>query len=392
VGVIVIIIAIIFFFANVPDIKTEDTYHMDDSSPNVSHSIWTHPHFVMAVAAQFLYVAAQAGIFSFLINYMIAEPPPVPEKWKGTEATAPGKGMSEWIDVKKAILPKDIKDVPTLAEKLKQKSDPISAFLSSQLDKTTVEHLDRAATQPKKLRTMLAKDLNAVVHCVVAVETNRGEVVTNQLLYTEERFAGASLSDETKAMIAKKPYSKDLSRLNRMLLRDSYPAALPYTDGILGFTDKAGSNFVSLGFVLFLIGRFTGAGLLRKVSAHKLVGLYGLLNVIICCLVVFKFGWFSVVCVFLSYFFMSIMFPTIFALGIFGLGARAKKASAFIVMAIMGGALLPKLMGHVGDLYDMSRAFLVPMGCFAFVSFYGYFWPKFSKAESLHVDPTRGGH
>ena len=66
------------------------------------------------------------------------------------------------------------------------------------------------------------------------------------------------------------------------------------------------------------------------------------------------------VCVFLSYFFMSIMFPTIFALGIFGLGARAKKASAFIVMAIMGGALLPKLMGYVADKYDMSRGFIVP--------------------------------
>ena len=65
---------------------------------------------------------------------------------------------------------------------------------------------------------------------------------------------------------------------------------------------------------------------------------------------------------------MSIMFPTIFALGIFGLGARAKKASAFIVMAIMGGAILPKLMGYVADQYDMSRSFIVPMVCFAFVA------------------------
>ena len=89
-------------------------------------------------------------------------------------------------------------------------------------------------------------------------------------------------------------------------------------------------------------------------------------------------------CVFLSYFFMSIMFPTIFALGIFGLGARAKKASAFIVMAIMGGAILPKLMGSVADKFDMSRGFIVPMFCFAFVAFYGFNWPKFSKAESLH--------
>ena len=78
--------------------------------------------------------------------------------------------------------------------------------------------------------------------------------------------------------------------------------------------------------------------------------------------VVLKLGWVSVACVFLSYFFMSIMFPTIFALGIHGLGARAKKASSFIVMAIMGGAILPKLMGAVGDAYDMSRGFIVPIG------------------------------
>ena len=90
------------------------------------------------------------------------------------------------------------------------------------------------------------------------------------------------------------------------------------------------------------------------------------------------------VCVFLSYFFMSIMFPTIFALGIFGLGARAKKASSFIVMAIMGGAILPKLMGEVADEYDLSRGFIVPMFCFAFVAFYGFKWPSLSGAEARH--------
>ena len=115
------------------------------------------------------------------------------------------------------------------------------------------------------------------------------------------------------------------------------------------------------------------------------------MNVLATLLVFFKLGWISVACVFLSYFFMSIMFPTIFALGIFGLGARAKKASAFIVMAIMGGALLPKLMGYVADEYDMSRGFIVPMFCFAFVAFYGFNWPKFSKSDSLHVKAI-GGH
>jgi FHS family L-fucose permease-like MFS transporter len=116
------------------------------------------------------------------------------------------------------------------------------------------------------------------------------------------------------------------------------------------------------------------------------------MNVLACLLVFCKLGWLSVACVFLSYFFMSIMFPTIFALGIFGLGARAKKASAFIVMAIMGGAILPKLMGHVADQYDMSSGFIVPLACFAFVALYGFSWAKLSKAESLNGIKVGSGH
>ncbi len=256
VGVVVLLLAVVFFFANVPDVKMEDDYHLDDSSPDSSHSIWTHPHFVMAVAAQFLYVAAQAGIFSFFINYMTSQTPPLPESWT-------------------------------------------SGFLKDWLK------------------------------------------------------AG--------------------------------------TSGAMEFTDQGAARLASVGFVFFLAGRFSGAAILKKYSAHKVLGLYGLINVICCLLVFLKLGWLSVICVFLSYFFMSIMFPTIFALGIHGLGARAKKASAFIVMAIMGGAILPKLMGAVGDHYDMSRAFIVPLACFAFVSFYGFNWPKFSKVESLHsTGPIRG--
>jgi FHS family L-fucose permease-like MFS transporter len=162
--------------------------------------------------------------------------------------------------------------------------------------------------------------------------------------------------------------------------------------GAVSLSDKGAANLASLGFVCFLAGRFSGAGILRKFSAHKVLGLYGLINVLCCLLIFLKLGWVSVICVFLSYFFMSIMFPTIFALGIFGLGARAKKASSFIVMAIMGGAVLPKLMGYVADKFDMSRGFIVPLFCFAFVAFYGFNWSKLSGAESLTGVKTTGGH
>ena len=108
-----------------------------------------------------------------------------------------------------------------------------------------------------------------------------------------------------------------------MLLADAYPEQLPFQDGILCFSNRAASFLATLGFICFLTGRFTGAGLLRKVSAHQIVGLYGILNVLMCLLIFLKLGWLSVLCVFLSYFFMSIMFPTIFALGIF----RTRRAS-----------------------------------------------------------------
>jgi MFS transporter, FHS family, L-fucose permease len=162
--------------------------------------------------------------------------------------------------------------------------------------------------------------------------------------------------------------------------------------GVLVISDKGAANLASVGFICFLVGRFSGAALVKKFSAHRVLGLYAVLNVTACLLIFLKLGWISVACVFLSYFFMSIMFPTIFALGIFGLGARAKKASAFIVMAIMGGAVLPKLMGYVADQYDMSRGFIVPMICFAFVAVYAFNWPRFSQADSLNGANLSRGH
>ena len=160
----------------------------------------------------------------------------------------------------------------------------------------------------------------------------------------------------------------------------------------LGFSNKAAANLASLGFLLFLIGRFTGTAILKKFAAHTLLGVYGAVNVALCLIIFLKLGWISVVGVFLTYFFMSIMFPTIFALGIFGLGARAKKASSFIVMAIMGGAILPKLMGAIADKSDLSRGFIVPMLCFAVVAVYGFMWPRLSGPEGMHGVSATGGH
>ena len=258
IAIVVLIMAIIFYFTNLPDLNTTDEYNIDNAETVGSKkSIWKHKHFVGGVTAQFLYVAAQAGIFSFFINYMVEEVPAI------------SKSMADsWF------------------------------------------------------------------------------------------FADRTFMHEGAF-----------------------------------FVNEKGATFLlgTIGFPLFLLGRATGTAILRKIKAHLVLGTYAAANVLLCLVVVFKLGWISVAAVFLSFFFMSIMFPTIFALGIYGLGKQAKRASGFIVMSIMGGAIMPKIMGYLGDVYNMSVGFLVPLFCFAAIAAYAYNWAKLSSAEGdINISVTKG--
>ncbi len=224
------------------------------------NSIWSAPHFTGATISQFLYVAAQAGIFSFFINYMVEEVPAISESLK-----------SSW-------------------------------------------------------------------------------------------FIGGE---------------------NGSILRD----------GSYFLTEKGATSLMSwMAFPLFLLGRFTGSFILRVTKAHNMLGLYSFINVMLMFVIVANLGWLSVAAVFFSFFFMSIMFPTIFSLGIFGLGEKSKMASSFIVMAIMGGAVLPKVMGAIGDKEGMSAGYIVPAVCFMVIALYGFFWTKLSGSEGLNGVKFGSGH
>jgi FHS family L-fucose permease-like MFS transporter len=126
------------------------------------------------------------------------------------------------------------------------------------------------------------------------------------------------------------------------------------------------------GFGLFWLGRFSGSTLfMRIIRPNRLLSFYALMNVITMSLVVAGLGWISVIALFSTYFFMSVMFPTIFALGIKELGPLTKKASSFLVMSIVGGAIFPVIMGRIADVSTMALGFIVPLVCFAFVFYYG---------------------
>jgi FHS family L-fucose permease-like MFS transporter len=104
---------------------------------------------------------------------------------------------------------------------------------------------------------------------------------------------------------------------------------------------------------------------------RKLMGLYGLINIVLVGIAVIYPGWIGVWAIFLTSFFMSLMFPTIFALGIKGLGPHTKIAGSMIVMAIVGGAVLTPLMGMVAT-KSMAIAMLYPLACYVVVTFYAY--------------------
>ncbi|MEO7045749.1 MAG: glucose/galactose MFS transporter, partial [Ferruginibacter sp.] len=101
-------------------------------------------------------------------------------------------------------------------------------------------------------------------------------------------------------------------------------------------------------------------------------------------IVALEFGWTSLIALYAVFFFMSLMFPTIFALAIKSLGNHTKEGASFLVMAVAGGAIFPPLMGAVADAYGMSLGFLVPIPLFAFIVYYAVNGYKIKADNNYH--------
>jgi MFS transporter, FHS family, L-fucose permease len=351
VAVVVVLLAVVFYFSNVPDIKTQDEYHLDDK--DAKDEVTAAPR---EVNHGLVYCLILGNVAALMCVF----------------------GMIAWL-ILGAL-----------------GAGPHLAGLASSLPYPGATPL----TDEAALLTVLAWAGVVGMAIVAAALVPIVRKIPHHSIWSHEHFSGATLAQFFYVAAQAGIFS---FLINYMIAE---PPGLPAAwgtgwlqrwletgkDGLLHITNQGASGLASVGFLFFLAGRGSGAALLRKVSAHKMLGLYGVLNVLFTFLVFLKLGWLSVACVFLSYFFMSIMFPTIFALGIFGLGVRAKRASAYIVMGIVGGALLPKLMGAIADKYNMSTGFIVPMVCFVAIALYGYCWPMLSRAKSLHGIATPGGH
>ena len=120
----------------------------------------------------------------------------------------------------------------------------------------------------------------------------------------------------------------------------------------------------------FMIGRFSGSWLMKRIQASKLLGVFGI-GALACVMIgIGASGLASVLAIVMLGFFNSIMFPTIFALSLKNLGPLTKRGSSLLVMSIVGGALIPAVMGRISDASTIQRAFIVPLICYLYVIYF----------------------
>lgn len=377
IAIVVLVLAVIFYFANVPDVKSRDDNRLDDKGTDAESSAGLDRtvNRVQVYGLLWLNVVVLIGVF----------------------------GMILWLMIHTAV--------SSLGEQLV----PLASKISSLAGVT--------ANADNSLTIVIGAlgALLAVVAAILLIPATRK--LSPHSMWAHPHFSGATLAQflyvaaqagifsffinsmtpNTRTGFCMVPPIPDAFDSGLKTIAAHLPSWGPLqtwlsgwfevnAEGVRRISDAGGSALQSLGFVCFLTGRVFGSWLLKRLSAHKVLGTFNVLNIVVCLLIFLNLGWISTACVFLSFFFMSITFPTIFALGIFNLGQRAKRASAYIVMAIMGGAVLPKLMGYVADVSDMCRAYIVPMACFACIALYAFCWPKLSQAESLHGVGTSRGH
>jgi FHS family L-fucose permease-like MFS transporter len=135
----------------------------------------------------------------------------------------------------------------------------------------------------------------------------------------------------------------------------------------------------------FMIGRFFGVFLMRFLLPERLLALYSLICILLCLVAVLATGMPAVYSVIAIAFFMSVMFPTIFSLGIKGLGRDTKFGSSLIVMSIVGGAVLPPLFGYISDASgDIRYGHIVSLLCFVVVLVFALKGHKIVKTAAVY--------
>lgn len=139
----------------------------------------------------------------------------------------------------------------------------------------------------------------------------------------------------------------------------------------MGLSGESAAYYFSLSMVMMMVGRFAGTYLMKFIAPNKLLATFAMANIIMCIIIAQNWGWPSFAALLMLNFFFSIMFPTIFSLGLKNLGAHTQQASSFIVMGVVGGAVFPPIMGQIAN-HDVAMAYYLPIICYLIIFLFGW--------------------
>lgn len=143
-----------------------------------------------------------------------------------------------------------------------------------------------------------------------------------------------------------------------------------YGNEVMGFSEETAGNYMVLFMGMMAAGRFVGTYLMKFIAPNKLLAAFAMGSVLACVIVAQRWGWTSFVALLMINFFFSIMFPTIFSLGLKNLGKHTQPASSFISMGVVGGAFFPYIMGLIAN-HDVAQAYYLPIVCYVVIFLFG---------------------
>lgn len=190
--------------------------------------------------------------------------------------------------------------------------------------------------------------------------------------------------DEKKEETIEKMYYSDLLRfphfLKGVVAQFFYCGAqvgtwsyfITYIKDYTGNGEKIGGYLLTGTLIAFAVGRFASTFMMKYIEPRKLMGIFSVINITLVTACVLFPGWIGVWAIFVTSFFMSLMYPTIFALSIKQLGPRTKIGGSVLVMSIIGGAVFTPVMGWLAQIIGMSAAMVVPLICYLVIGYYAF--------------------
>jgi FHS family L-fucose permease-like MFS transporter len=155
-----------------------------------------------------------------------------------------------------------------------------------------------------------------------------------------------------------------------------------YGHNIMGYKSSDASYFFGVSIFMMVLGRLIGTLLMRYLwSPNKVLWIFALCNIVMCLLVAQHLGVISFIALVMINFFFSIMFPTIFSLGLKDMGAKTQQASSFIVMGVVGGGVFPLFMGLIAN-HNVATAYYLPIICYLVIFAFGFSYPRLNKRSA----------